>query len=289
MKKALITFSTYAIILSLVFTTVPVYANGISDITPTTEQVQIDTESLDLDQGDLQEYEQYSDGLAAEIRNADGDGIGEVIKEYNANNVCTVNEKTDLLIDECDSDVMKATIDGDLKETYLIDAQTTITITPLYIAEEEFIKGTPKDEGYVQEPITIADKIISLFIDSASAASSTKSTGTVYAKRSIYNRFGQMSVSTHVQCNFYYNGSKAWYKNNFDGYYTRGLLTLWGCSQWEKWREANGTSYTASARGVFCWGVQYEGNGLIVDEAVCRAKITCSKDGIITKSYTPSL
>lgn len=289
MKKALITFSTYAIILSLVFTTIPVYANDISDITPAIEQVEIDTESLDLDQGDIQEYEQYSDGLAAEIRKADGDGIGVIIKEYNANNVCTVNEKTDMLIDECDGDVMKATVDGDLKETYRIDAQTTITITPLYIAEEEFIRGIPKDEGYLPEPITIADKIISLFIDSASAASYTKSTGTVYAKRSIYNRFGQMSVSTHVQCNFYYNGSKAWYKSNFDGYYTRGLLTLWGCSQWEKWKEANGTSYTATARGVFCWGVQYEGNGLIVDEAVCRAKITCSKDGIITKSYTPSL
>jgi hypothetical protein len=289
MKRTITSLVVYAIILSLVITTVPVHAESFLTISPATEQIQIDTESLDLDQGDLLEYEQYSDGLAAELRSAGVDSIGKIIKEYNLNNDCIVNEKVDLLIEECDSDVMKATIDGELKETYRIDAQTTVTITPLYIAEEEFIKGTPKDEGYVPEPIVIADKIISFFIDSASAATATKSSGTVYAKRSIYNRFGVLSVSTHVQCNFYYNGSKAWYKSNFDGYYIRGFLTLWGCSQWDKWKEVNGTSYTATARGVFCWGVQYEGNGIIIDEAVCRAKITCSKDGVITKSYTPSL
>lgn len=289
MKKTMTTFSLCAIMVSLIFTTVPVYAEGISVIAPAAEQIQLDTESLDLDQSDLKEYEEFSDGLAAELRNADGESIGEVIKEYNLSNDCTVNDKADQVIDACESNVMEATIDGELKETYRIDEQTTVTITPLYIAEEEFIKGTPKDEGYVPEPLTIGDKIINLFIDSAYAASVTKSTGTIYAKRSIYNRFGQMMVSVHTQCNFYYDGSKAWYKSGFDSYYTRGLFTLWGCSQWDKWKEASGTSYTATARGVFCWGLQYEGNGLIVDEAVCRVKITCSKNGIITKSYTPSL
>jgi hypothetical protein len=289
MKKILTSLPVCVIILSLIITSVPAYAESFATIAPAKETIEVDAESLDLDHRDLQEYEQYADGLADVLRNADGKNISKVIYEYKLNNDCVVDEKVELLLDECDNDAMKATIDADLKETYRIDPQTTITITPLYIAEEEFIQGTPQDEGYVPEPITIADKIISFFIDSASAATTTKSTGTVYAKRSIYNRFGILSVSTHVQCNFYYNGSKAWYKSNFDGYYTRGFLTLWGCSQWDKSKEACGTSYTATARGVFCWGLQYEGNGLIVEEAVCRAKITCSKDGVITKSYKPSL
>lgn len=289
MKKRVTAISICAVLVCMILSSVAVYAESASLSVPTIEQVQIDSESLDLEKSDLQEYEKYSDGLAEELRNADGASVGEVIKEYNLNNECTVNEKTDQLIDECNDDVMKASVESDLQETYRIDAQTTITITPLYVAEEEFIKGTPKDEGYVPEPSTIEDKILSFFIDSASAATTTKSTGTIYAKRSIFNRFGQVMVSTHVQCNFYYNGSKAWYKSDFDGYYSRGFLTLWDCSQWNKWKEADGTSYTATARGVFCWGLQYEGNGLIVDEAVCRAKISCSKDGIITKSYTPSL
>jgi hypothetical protein len=289
MRKTIATFSLCAIIASLMLATVPVYAEGLSTIAPVAEQIQLDTESLDLGQNDLKEYEKFSDGLAVELRKADGESIGEIIKEYNLNNACTVNDKVDQVIEACDSNAMKTTIDRELKETYRIDEHTTVTITPLYIAEEEFIQGSPKDEGYVPEHLTIGDKIINLFIDSAYAASVTKSTGTVYAKRSIYNRFGQMMVAVHTQCNFYYDGNKAWYKSGFDGYYTRGLFTLWGCSQWDKWKEANGTSYSATARGVFCWGLQYEGNGLIVDEAVCRVKITCSKNGIITKSYTPSL
>lgn len=289
MKKKTTTIFVCAIILNMVLTTAIVTADSIELEAPISEQIQIDSDCLNLNQSDMQEYEEYASGLATELRAANGTSIGAVIKEYNLDNDCAVNEKAESLIDESGNDAMKVTINQELKETYRIDEETTITITPLYIAEEEFIQGMPKDEGYVPEPLTITDKILGIFIDSASAATVTKSTGTIYAKRSIYNRFGQMMVSTHVQCDFYYNGDKAWYKSNFDGYYKRGFMTLWSCSQWDTTKEASGTSYTATARGVFCWGIQYEGNGLIIEEEVCRAKITCSKSGVITKTYTPAL
>ena len=96
----------------------------------------------------------------------------------------------------------------------------------------------------------------------------------------------QKIFSLTVECKFYYNGSKAWYKSGFDYYYTKGAITLWQVSNWKGWKEKSGTSYKAYCSGNFHWGVEYDGNGLVIQDIYCKNTVTCSKSGTITKSAT---
>lgn len=203
---------------------------------------------------------------------------------------CENQQKTSRVLINRGNKKVVAEIDNNLERTYTLNDTNSITITPLYIIEDYYTKEPGAVENDVVEPVTIVDKMQSIFAEQVYAKSKTKSTGTIYARRTIKSWIGLKIVSVHVQCNFYYNTNKAWYKSDFDGYYKRGKgLNPWSCSQWKSKKESSGTSYQAYARGVFCYGLQYKGNGLVIQEVTCKAKIKCSKNGKITKSYTPAL
>lgn len=281
----------------LIFSITASFSNAShSVISEEPKSITIDEDSLDVTKKDLQEYENYTSALANKLKKADKCDYSKIIKNFNKNEHCAVRDAADELVENIndkyviDKTSYLATVDEKLKQTYRLNDTETVTITPLYIAEEEFKKNPEKNEENISEPLSMSEKIKNFFIDSASAASKTKSTGTIYARRTLKSWVGLKIVSVHVQCNFYYNGNKAWYKSNFDSHYERGSgLNPWTCSQWKSKKEKDGTSYTAWARGVFCYGLQYNGNGLVIQEAVCKAKITCSKKGKISKTYIPSL
>ncbi|WP_053943007.1 hypothetical protein [Kallipyga gabonensis] len=102
--------------------------------------------------------------------------------------------------------------------------------------------------------------------------------------RTGYGYLGNKLFDVTVECAFYYNGNSAWYKSDFDYYYTRGTLSLWQVNNWRGWKEFSGTSYKANCSGNFHFGVEYEGNGLIIQELYCKNSLTCTKDGSIIKN-----
>ncbi|SCK03128.1 Uncharacterised protein [uncultured Eubacterium sp.] len=264
--KAIVT-----LLVAIMLMTIPgsVYASSLESAVVPNETLKISKETLDVTQKDIKEYDEYAEGIVEKLKSADKSEYPGIIKEYSENNSCKVKEAADSLAQsiEDSNKTVVANVDNRLEKTYEISDTESITVTPFYVAEEE------------------------LYQDKASAVTTAtkKSTGTIYARRTLTSWVGLKIVSVHVQCDFFYNGSKAWYKSNFDSHYERGNLSPWSCSQWSAVKEASGTSYTARARGVFCYGLQYEGNGLVIQEEPCRAQITCSKTGKITKSYTPSL
>lgn len=287
------------LVFSMVFS-IPVSAFASVTIQNTIPQnldsITINRNSLDATKKDLKEYEKYTADLAQELKHADKSEYSQIIKKFNQNRSCAIREAADELVADVNerSTIEKSSyivnVDEELKKTYTLNDTETVTITPLYIAEEEFRKDPGEDESKISGPLHRCEKGKNIFMDSAYAANKTKSTGTIYARRTIKSWVGLKIVSVHVQCNFYYNGKSAWYKSNFDSHYERGSgLNPWTCSQWRSKKEKDGSAYTAWARGVFCYGIQYEGNGLIIQETVCKARITCSKTGKITKSYIPVL
>ena len=89
-----------------------------------------------------------------------------------------------------------------------------------------------------------------------------------------------------MDCNFYYNGKKAWYKSGFDAWYTRDALSVWQVSNWKKKKEQNGKSYTAWCAGNFHMGLEVKGVGVVLDDKYIKHKITCNKKGKISISRT---
>ena len=132
--------------------------------------------------------------------------------------------------------------------------------------------------------------------ESASSCQCARSTGSNTAACSelrpataaAYGLVGNKLFTLTVECTFNYNGSSAWYKSGFDYYYTKGFLSIWQVSNWKGWKEASGSSYKAYCSGNFHFGLEYEGNGLVIQDFYCKNTLTCSKDGKITTSATHS-
>lgn len=129
--------------------------------------------------------------------------------------------------------------------------------------------------------------VFSIEDDEPEKANRVTASGTVTgtATKSYYSWVGLKLFTISVTCKFKYNGSKASYHSGLDGYYKRGILSIWQVSNWQVGREQAGTSYTAYAKGNFHYGFEIKGIGIIVQELYIKHVVTCSKTGKITKSY----
>lgn len=283
-KKIILSILSVMLLTSIV----PAYADISTIDTSEQKEVTIDKKTLKVDKEDKNEYEEYTVELAEKLKKGDEKEYSNIIKKFHDKNACDVINKAEKKMTLTRGESVNLDIDPSLTKTYQLDEERSVTISPLFITTETFYKEKGKDEPFVEPPKSLATTISDFFIQPSYAAA-TKSTGTIYARRGEYAITGTKLVSVHVQCNFYYNGSKAWYKSNFDGYYRVGTLTLFQKDQWRKWREASGKSYTATSRGVFTISFTLFGQKITMRNLVLRAKISCSKNGKITKSYTPAL
>ena len=161
-----------------------------------------------------------------------------------------------------------ADFDKEYEKTFAIDDKRTLFITPTYI---------------MLDVLTVDEKSSDL---SALKAGTSSASGT--CSKTYYGTNGNKLFSLTVECSFYYNGSKAWYKSGFDYYYSKGSLSVWQVSNLKGWKEASGTSYKAYCSGNFHWGIEYGGTGLVIQDYYCKNTLTCSKNGTITKSTTMS-
>lgn len=156
----------------------------------------------------------------------------------------------------------------DYEEVFTINDRTTLTVTPTYVVVSILDTRDNPDVA----------------VNATKATSSKSGTCT----KTYYGLVGNKLFTLTVECTFYYNGSSAWYKSGFDYYYTKGVLSIWQVSNWKGWKEASGTSYKAYCSGNFHFGLEYEGNGLVIQDFYCKNTLTCSKDGKITTSATHS-
>lgn len=242
--------------------------------TASTQTVIIDEKTMDISSSEITGYEEYGKGLAAAIRATDERSLDETVKSFCGSHANPIFEDVQNIISENSRHEGQLYLETpqsfveNYEKTYVIDENRTLTITPTYI---------------VVDILTISD-------DSSKALSpqATTSSKSGISSKTYYSVAGTKVFSLAVACTFYYNGSKAWYKSGFDYYYTKGTLSVWQVSNWRGWKEASGTSYKAYCSGNFHWGIEYEGNGLVIQDYYCKNTLTCNKSGTISTSAAMS-
>lgn len=234
----------------------------------------VNQDTLNLDSADVKEYAEYGRQLAAVLKGVDNQGEDKAIKAFCESHKNPVFERIDGVIAENSRSgkniylKMTSGFNEEYEKTYKVDDKRSVIITPTYI---------------VLDVLTVDEKLS----DSSGLKAGTSSTSGTCSK-TYYGTNGNKLFSLTVECSFYYNGSKAWYKSGFDYYYSKGTLSVWQVSNWKGWKEASGTSYKAYCSGNFHWGIEYGGNGLVIQDYYCKNTLTCSKNGTITKSTTMS-
>ena len=231
-------------------------------------------DTLNLNATDVKEYAEYGKQLAAVLKGTDKQTADKVIETFCESHSNPVFERINGVIAESNRDgkgiYLKTTADFDkgFEKTFAIDDKRTLFITPTYIMLD----------------VLTADEKSSDSLTTKAGTSSTSGT----CSKTYYGTNGNKLFSLTVECSFYYNGSKAWYKSGFDYYYSKGSLSVWQVSNLKGWKEASGTSYKAYCSGNFHWGIEYGGTGLVIQDYYCKNTLTCSKNGTITKSTTMS-
>lgn len=259
------------------------------------EQVEVTSDDINVSNKEKNEFNQISENLANELaENTNPNAVKEVINEYVSNTDIgdiqedIVEEISDALDEDVKNDDLPSVeMSEDFKEefenTYQVDDNTIVTINPLYI-EITDIKEEDGEE-FVEEPeensmLGFLDDLFSLKVY---AASKTK-TKSYSESKAYYSWVGTKVFTIGLTCNFYYNGTKAWYKSGFDGWYKRATGSIWQVSNWKEKREQSGKSYIARCSGNFHFGLEYRGIGLIIQDYYISHIATCNKNGSVSIS-----
>ncbi|EGW38528.1 hypothetical protein [Desulfosporosinus sp. OT] len=101
-----------------------------------------------------------------------------------------------------------------------------------------------------------------------------------------YSWVGVHIFTVAQSLNFSYDGVKADYAGNYDGWYQRGsILSLWQVSEWEEGHYAVGNNYEAKVSGLFHTGFEYQGFGLVIQDLVITQYVTCYPNSAYDATY----
>lgn len=219
----------------------------------------------------------FGENLAEELKSTSKENYDDIISEYaklHVNPYNTLNNSKSIATfsnAEIANDVQKDSveIDNNIIETHEIDDKTLLLLT-----EDYFIIDTIEEEK----------PAVSTF------ATTKKKIGT--SSRTFYGSLaGNRLFDLYVRMNFAYNGSKAWSAAAPESGYSRGTLSAWQVSNF-KTSHTRGTSvttsYKAKATGNFHFGLEYDGNGLVIQEVVASVTVACSKTGEISRYSKPN-
>lgn len=259
------------------------------------ENIEICANDVNISNKQKETYETISKKLANTLSNdPDEKEIKKVIKDFTSETKIgdiqenIVEDISNSVNEEINSnETPNIELSEDFKEeyenTYKVDEDTNITINPLYIE----ISDIQEEDGeeMVDEDTSLISKISDFFVLKVNAASKTK-TKKYSEKKAYYSWVGIKIFTVGLDCNFYYNGSKAWYKSGFDGWYKRGTLSIWQVSNWKEKREQSGKSYVARCSGNFHYGLEVHGVGLIIQDLYIKHVATCNKNGKVSLSRT---
>ncbi len=172
-------------------------------------------EEIQIDNSNYEEYEKFGEVLANSLKSAEYDGI---IKRYCESNTNPVFE-----------DVLEVLTDN--KDNNTVYLKSSEKFNDRY----ELVYDIGDNQQLVITPSSIIVDTLTVSDDGLSRATTKSKTGT--SSKTYYSVIGNKIFSLTVECKFYYNGSKAWYKSGFDYYYTKGAITLWQVSNWKGWKE----------------------------------------------------
>lgn len=142
----------------------------------------------------------------------------------------------------------------------------TFTNTPVY-----FIESTTEEET----PPTSSDVEI--------AAAKYKNTKTYTHSYTAKNFLNMKLFTVKTKGYFQYNGTDVKPKLN-DAWYTRGFLSIWQVSNWQKSTYKKGSNYAeVYGRGNFHFGLEINGYGLVVQDQYIKVYLTGNKKGTVYK------
>lgn len=270
--------------------------NSNSETRVETESVSNDDEYVKIENGDINiskneknEFKKLTQDVAKAILKDDSKKVSKTIKSATSNSknsdaLDTINDEiVSVVKSDCSNPepniILSEKFCDDFEYTYKSD-DTEIVMNPLYIEVTEFDESLQKEKER-----KMFSAVTDLIGSEVYAASKTKSR-ICSEKKTYYSWAGLKIFTIGMDCNFYYNGKKAWYKSGFDAWYTRGALSVWQVSNWKKKKEQNGKSYTAWCAGNFHMGLEVKGVGVVLDDKYIKHKITCNKKGKISISRT---
>lgn len=272
MKKALAFLIAFLVCLSCGVTA---FASTASDLSTSDigkeVSVTISDRSLGLTSDDREAYSAYGQELAKRLSGCPGGEYDAVIKSF-----CTSNKNPvfDKVLNEIQANKLNKNI-------------ISLKLTPAFYEAYEEVYSIGNDRMLTITPTYIVVSDLQTSSLSAELVNPMKGTNSKWGicSETYYGFLGSKLFSLAVECTFYYNGQKAWYKSGFDYYYTKGFLSIWQVSNWKGWKEKSGASYKAYCAGNFHFGLEYEGNGLVIQDFYCKNTLICSKNGAISK-YT---
>ena len=258
--------------------------------------VKIRTSDIDVSWSEKNEFRELTKDVANSIFKNNSGKVERTIKSAitdskNSEAIATINNEIRSAVEsseESNASQPKVVLTQDFCDNYeytYTDDKVEIVLNPLYIEVSELDETPQANENEKDGRKTLASTVTNLIGNEVYAASKTK-TRTCSEKKTYYSWAGMKIFTIGMECNFYYNGTKAWYKSGFDAWYTRGALSVWQVSNWKEKREKNGKSYTAWCAGNFHMGLEVKGVGLVLDDKYIKHKITCTKDGKISISRT---
>lgn len=253
------------------------------DNSQTTDFV-LDEDELNLSDAQVAEYEDAANALADEIKDAKPSDYTKIIKRETSNLEIT-EAIAEIAADytECTGETPNVSLDcGELIQTYNLDENTSLEVTPLYVAIEEF---TLTNEQETTNSETICSKGLDFFVSEVYAGAVTKSVGGRSTKTFYAVGYGYKMITMSVGMYFYYDGKRAWYKSDFDAYWVKHIGgALVQVQDWNEKKETNGTSYQGWCGGVFGEGIVIEGNLITLSSKYLTTKVSCSKNGVITRT-----
>lgn len=258
---------------------IPSVSNAASAKEGSTSSVAINCKDVEVSKNEQKQYLQYQKGLVEQLKAADTEDYSEVIAKYSKNkNYSAVKEIEKEIAKKINGNVknkgvpeVKFANDFDKKynNTYTIDGKTKVTITPLYIEVESDLVDNNTKVNALQKPVHHIMK-------SATRAKKTRH----YSKsKKYYNSFGRTLFEVGMECDFYYNYLKAWYKGGFNAWYKRGAFSFWQVDNWNTGREKSGETYQIHCSGNFHFGLEVHGVGIVAQEVVVRQVATCHPSG----------
>ncbi|MCY7823360.1 hypothetical protein MOB34_06000 [Bacillus spizizenii] len=239
------------------------------------------------EKNEINSIKEYEDLLLATLKFSnpkDEDQLENAVNQFNSKNVFNNKALTKYYV-ESNSKTILPNVDNTKKEldienyiqsnidigqftTHKLNENISVTFTntPVYFIESTTEEDTPQTSSNVEI-----------------AAAKYKNTKTYTHSYTAKNFLNMKLFTVKAKGYFQYNGSDVKPKLN-DAWYTKGFLSIWQVSNWQKSTYKKGSNYAeVYGRGNFHFGLEINGYGLVVQDQYIKVYLTGNKKGTVYK------
>lgn len=235
----------------------------------------------------INSIQEYQDLLLATLKISnpqDEEQLDDAVNQFNTKNAFTEEALTKYYV-ETNSKTILPNVENTRKEldiekyiqtnidmgqfiTHKLNENISVTFTntPVYFIESTTEEDTPQSAS-----------------DAEITAKKYKNTKTYTHSYTAKNFLNMKLFTVKTKGYFQYNGSDVKPKLN-DAWYTKGFLSIWQVSNWQKSTYKKGSNYAeVYGRGNFHFGLEVNGYGLIVQDQYIKVYLTGNKKGSVYK------